>query len=929
VQDRPASANVKVSLSDYPSFSGFAKDWSIYERLFEATACAHNCEYIIATDEYVPASENEVRKYKMDNAFIYNALKKGFAKALNYDKIQKFKADQDGRSAWLAVKKWYTGQGVEGAVVQEAMRQLQFLKLRSSTFGGAETYITKFNEFLNVLSEHNKTMDESWIKSLFLMNIEDPVYETTKETIDETGDSLDEIQLKIQKKFMRLPFVRRPGAPMLRSRFNYIDTTFNDEEYVTTDDDTLFYQNTHALRASTNQRTPTRTRTPNFNDERPRFTTEQWITLPEDIKQVVRATHKYYTTKLKSIQVTDTGESPTNQLPHQYGGLSRKMNFSSTQDNNNDNNQLNDGETHQFVDCCDETADEEQHEDCPYLSRAYVMNRKENDTSKGQTSTRRMNVITVRKVSYNPRMLNTMFPHKGKMGVAILDGGCDTCLLGKGFKIMSRTERMVNIIGYDNKGDKEGILGSGITAVTIDGTTYLLLINEGVILDGNDNTLISPTQIQENGIFVDQKARRYGGTSCIIADEVEIPFVLRKALLTYNIREPTDDELEHCIRIELTSDQPWNPNDIDDDNKMNSVNDLKLDFDDLGEDFSDLGENVNKTLSWIEQLNVNVNYRQTTQTIPDYDVYREYLGWKSSDIIERTFQATTQLAKNYLRLPMRRHFKSRYPALNRSRLREEYFTDTWFASETAIGGFTCAQIYCGRKSKYIAMYPMTSESQGPSTLQDFIRDKGAPFSIKNDNSQMQLGKVWTEICRTYNIKQSTTEPKHPWQNKAERVIQDVKGLVNKIMDRRGVPNTFWMFCALYVTFLLNRIAREDLKWRTPIEAAFGETPDISALLQFKFFERVFYYDDVDPFPISKEKSGHFIGIAENVGDALTYWIYTEDTQQVIARSVLRSAADILNPNHRLNVRNTDENPVDVIHGWTLLISRHHAFNRMT
>jgi hypothetical protein len=94
-----------------------------------------------------------------------------------------------------------------------------------------------------------------------------------------------------------------------------------------------------------------------------------------------------------------------------------------------------------------------------------------------------------------------------------------------------------------------------------------------------------------------------------------------------------------------------------------------------------------------------------------------------------------------------------------------------------------------------------------------------------------------------------------------------------------------------VAHLLNHLAQPDLNWRTSIEACYGITPDISALLLFAFYERVYYLDAESHFPNSKEKAGRFVGIAENVGDALTFWILTEDTQQLIARSVVRTTED--------------------------------------
>ena len=137
--------------------------------------------------------------------------------------------------------------------------------------------------------------------------------------------------------------------------------------------------------------------------------------------------------------------------------------------------------------------------------------------------------------------------------------------------------------------------------------------------------------------------------------------------------------------------------------------------------------------------------------------------------------------------------------------------------------------------------------------------------IKNDRAQMEIGKVWTSICRKYNIAQCTSEAHMEWQNEAERAIQEVKKMVNLIMDRTGCPNDLWVMCSHYVVFLLNHLAQPNLDWRTPIEACYGYTPDISPLLLFTFFQRIYYLDAEIPFPNSKEKLGRFVGIAENVG----------------------------------------------------------------
>ncbi|MEL6803635.1 MAG: reverse transcriptase domain-containing protein, partial [Bacteroidota bacterium] len=104
--------------------------------------------------------------------------------------------------------------------------------------------------------------------------------------------------------------------------------------------------------------------------------------------------------------------------------------------------------------------------------------------------------------------------------------------------------------------------------------------------------------------------------------------------------------------------------------------------------------------------------------------------------------------------------------------------------------------------------------------------------------------------------------------------------------------------------LLNILSNKTLDDRTPTEVAFGITPDISAFLQFHFYERVLYLDPTESFPKTKEKTGWFVGITDNVGDALTYWVLTEDSGKIIARSDVRPANDDENPNKRAESSST-------------------------
>ncbi len=109
------------------------------------------------------------------------------------------------------------------------------------------------------------------------------------------------------------------------------------------------------------------------------------------------------------------------------------------------------------------------------------------------------------------------------------------------------------------------------------------------------------------------------------------------------------------------------------------------------------------------------------------------------------------------------------------------------------------------------------------------------------------------------------------------------------MNQTKTPNDLWYLATEYAAYLLNHLAIESLDWKTPIEVATGETPDNSNLLQFHQYQKVYYYDPKAAFPTPKEKIGRFVGVAENVGDTLTYKILTDDMRQVIYHSVVHAA----------------------------------------
>jgi hypothetical protein len=207
---------------------------------------------------------------------------------------------------------------------------------------------------------------------------------------------------------------------------------------------------------------------------------------------------------------------------------------------------------------------------------------------------------------------------------------------------------------------------------------------------------------------------------------------------------------------------------------------------------------------------------------------------------------------------------------------------------------------------------MKTESQMPGTLLDFIRRWGAMQGLFSDNAKVQTSLAVCDILRQYCIDNLQSEPLQQNQNPAERRIQEVKSMANAVMDRTGSPTYFWLLCMTYCVYILIHLSHPILEDRAPLQVAFGTTVDISSMLCFFFFQPILYYGHDSPFLQSRKKPGRFVGFSKTIGDALTFMIHTDNTKEIIHRSVVCSAHDVSNPIVCSTASGGEDSPSDVI-----------------
>jgi len=143
----------------------------------------------------------------------------------------------------------------------------------------------------------------------------------------------------------------------------------------------------------------------------------------------------------------------------------------------------------------------------------------------------------------------------------------------------------------------------------------------------------------------------------------------------------------------------------------------------------------------------------------------------------------------------------------------------------------------------------------------------------SDSAQIEISDKTKDFLHAYCIDDWQSEPYHQHQNFAEGHWQGViKAYTNNTLNCNGAPPSTWLLCITWVCFVVNHLATAQLNYQASMEALNGQTPVISPLLTFHFWEPVYYLGPSNKSFLSatKGKIGTFVGIADLSEDAMTY-----------------------------------------------------------
>ena len=508
-----------------------------------------------------------------------------------------------------------------------------------------------------------------------------------------------------------------------------------------------------------------------------------------------------------------------------------------------------------------------------------------------------------------------LFQHANHTNNQLVDRGANGGLAGSDMRVIYKTHHKINISGIDNH-EVTGL--DVVTAATLLNTSLgkvIGIFNEYAYL-GKGSSIHSSGQLEWFKTLVDEKSIKVGGTQLITTlDGYSVPLLIRDGLAyATSLGRPTDQDMDTYPHVFFTSPDEWDPSVLDHDPPhLDGLDPSQVSDQPFGDPMFDAYGDFNERI--IANLNIlldappgdcgsytatpsvsTVNLHQSSPQEHDWNALCPFFAWTSPSSIKDTFNDTTRHGtaphtQDYIK----KHFKSRNPVFNIPRCSEAVATDTIFSDTPAVDdGSTMAQFFCGHDTLVCDAYGIKSTKQFINTLSDNIRKRGAMDTLISDGGKYEISKRVTDLLRSLFIQDYQSEPYHQHQNKAEIRFGLAKRYTNTVMNTSGCTACCWLLCLQYICVVLNHLASPTLQGICPVQALKGTTPDISFLLQFSFYEPVYYrIDSSEPdlnFPSSSnEKKGYWVGFADNHGDSLTWRILTEDTQKIIIRSGVRSA----------------------------------------
>ena len=419
------------------------------------------------------------------------------------------------------------------------------------------------------------------------------------------------------------------------------------------------------------------------------------------------------------------------------------------------------------------------------------------------------------------------------------------------------------------------------------GQEYLLQVNQSLdFTKSMTNSILCTNQARHNGVIINDIPKAIDGNSpqdiVFPHENVRLPIQMKGPVPVIPVSKPSNDDIMLLPRLQLTSDEViWEPNII----FGNALEDHGTIYFETNDDYYISG--IMQLQGIVDQHNTVCSLRTNSMDGKCSATHLSKLWGIGLKAAERTITATTQLSRRDLKDNISRRVRTK---VHQRRYRQldgylgRFSSDTFFSQCKSLRGNNCFQLFTN-KASFTKAYAMELKSDAPFALNRFIHEVGVPTEMHTDGSKEQsLGK-WRKICQKHAIYRTWNEPYSPWQNLAEKAGGIIKARCRDMMRRTNTPVVLWDYCVEYNAELRTMTASNNihLSGRTPHELVMGYTPDISELVEFDWYQWVWFNDPVSP---GRTQLGRWLGPAHNAGQGLAYYVLNEKGEVVMRSTVI-------------------------------------------
>ena len=498
--------------------------------------------------------------------------------------------------------------------------------------------------------------------------------------------------------------------------------------------------------------------------------------------------------------------------------------------------------------------------------------------------------------------MRNMVPDEPCIGTVELDSHADTTVFGRNFLILGYTGRECDVMPYTDT--YESVKGVPIvTAATAwtnleSGETFILVFHEGLWMgETMPNSLINPNQLRAFGCTVQDNP--YNGAPLYLEDPDEVitlPLETAGTNILATTRTPSQDELDNCVHVVLTSQREWEPTNVKFPAPKWTIAEEKASRVSAIGTGQQMQEDVLEELFNVDSFARRLIARCRVETIPctravnnvivsDVPTPNTFIsGDRKSDITpeslaerwligldtaKQTLAKTTQRLVRSALLPLSRRYKADR-IFQLPRLQGTWFSDTIDGRVKSKDGNRYAQIFAN-EAYFATIYPMDAKRKAGDALRTFCREFGVPEKLIVDGSAEQTGRntEFTRQIRTNGIELKVSEPGMHNQSPAEGVVREIRRRWYRTMFKKRAPKVFWDYGMRWVCETMQRtyVRGHRIDGCVPLQAVTGETVDISEYLDFGFYDRIWYHDNAG---LGEPKPGRWLGVSRNVGGLLKF-----------------------------------------------------------